>query len=92
MIGLRIAACIGIGHGGFAQHIEAVRKPHLAFRLRTVERFVDGATKHELPAQDLHRLKRCLAHNWLAQTVHCALQRRAHTALLRFREIEHFAG
>ena len=46
----------------------------LALRRGALQRFADGPPKHELPAQDLHRLQRGLADHRFAKPPHGTLE------------------
>ena len=90
-VGYAIAFGIVEGHRRFAQHVETVREAARALGLGALQRFVDGAAKHELAAEDAHRLKRGLADHRFAEAIDSRLQSAAHALLAFQRTLQHFA-
>src|SRR3546814_2665488 len=51
-VGPAIAFGVGECHRSFAEHVEAVREALLPLRPGPLERFVDRAAEHKLPAEN----------------------------------------
>ena len=54
-------------HGGFAQHVERIAVIRVVALAAARERFLDGATHHELMPHDPHRLANREADHRLAE-------------------------
>src|SRR5207237_7764486 len=67
-IGVGVALGVLESLGSLAEHVEAVAEALLLFRLGALQRFADGAAKHEIPAKDLHRLTHGCTDDWLPET------------------------
>ncbi len=92
MIAGEVLVGIGEGHRRFAQHVEAVGQPLLAFGRGAFQRLTDRAAKDELPAQDLHRLQGRLADHRFAQPADRALEAGTQSRCLVAPLVQHLAG
>ncbi len=73
------------------EHVEGISVALLALGTAVLQRFGDGAAKHELLAHQLHRLVHCAADHWLAGALEQAADDVLRPAIGGFR-IDHLAG
>ena len=91
-ISVGIAPRIGVGPCAFAQHVERAERER-ALATAALQRLVDGATDHELAADDLHRAAQGLADDRLARPLGEPAQPSAGVAALQFpRQIHQSTG
>ena len=91
-VGFEIAQAVGGGERTFAQHVERIAVVRAVALAAAAQRFVDGATHHELMAHDPHGLAYCEPYHRFAGAADQTFERVVHIALGVVVEVDEGAG